>query len=391
MSTKWPICNKGVGNNRKRLLSNYCLELTDVTCSNLATEMKNKITSAAPINWACTSCLFNKLPFKNCRTISKTAESFEPRNLYEQCQISEQFQHDKFSFKIIHLNMRTLMPSFPEFTALVNNYPFDLYTLSETWLTSNTHQIDHIKISILQFLNHNRSNKKGNGDNIEMEPRDDLPNVDSDVESLWFEINAKNRNSDTLISVFYQPNLESSLVQAWLDKFDHILNRVLASWNGITIITGDMNINFLKESPTVTQYKNILQSYNLTQNISRPKRKGKSVISYIITTSECKVKVDDVILCDEISDHDSPYIFVSARISKFQPRFKYIRNLSKFNELSFISDFQKLPFNIVYATDIADDKADLFNKLFTDRLKQHAPLSNGVIANIPSCSMAKGP
>ena len=63
-----------------------------------------------------------------------------------------------------------------------------------------------------------------------------------------------------------------------------------------------MNINFLKESPAVTQDKDILQPYNLTQNISKPTRKGKSVINHIITTSECKVKVNDFIPYDEISD-----------------------------------------------------------------------------------------
>ena len=78
-------------------------------------------------------------------------------------------------------------------------------------------------------------------------------------------------------------------------------------------------MTFLKESPT--QYKDILQSYNLTQDISKPTRKGKSVIDHIITTSECKVKVNDVIPWDEISYHDSTYIFLNARISKFQPRF----------------------------------------------------------------------
>ena len=70
-SAKCPISNEDIENNRKRFLCIYCLELTHVTCSNLKTEIKNKITSAAPVNWTCTSCLFNELPFKNCRTISK--------------------------------------------------------------------------------------------------------------------------------------------------------------------------------------------------------------------------------------------------------------------------------------------------------------------------------
>ena len=63
-----------------------------------------------------------------------------------------------------------------------------------------------------------------------------------------------------------------------------------------------MNINFLKESPAVTQDKDILQPYNLNKNISKPTRKGKSVIDHIITASESKAKVNDFIACDEISD-----------------------------------------------------------------------------------------
>ena len=119
----------------------------------------------------------------------------------------------------MHLNTRSLMSSLPEFTTFVNNYLFDVYTLSETWLTSNTQQIDYVKIPGLQLLNRNQSNKKGGGvaayfrDNIEIKPRDDLSNLDSDVESLLFEIKGRKRNSDVLIGVFYQPNFESSLVR----------------------------------------------------------------------------------------------------------------------------------------------------------------------------------
>ena len=132
-----------------------------------------------------------------------------------------------------------------------------MYTLSEAWLTSNTHQINYVRIPVLQLLNRNGSNKEGGGvasyvrGNIEIKPRDDLSNLDSYVEILWFEIKGKNRNSDILIGVFYQPNFESSLVQASLDKFDRVLNKVLTNCNGIKIITGNMNINFLRESPTV--------------------------------------------------------------------------------------------------------------------------------------------
>ena len=62
------------------------------------------------------------------------------------------------------------------------------------------------------MLNRNRSNKKGGGvaayvsDHKEINPGDALFDLGSDVESLWFEIKEKNRNSGILIDVFYQRN-----------------------------------------------------------------------------------------------------------------------------------------------------------------------------------------
>ena len=83
-------------------------------------------------------------------------------------------------------------------------------------VTSNTHQIDNVKIPRLQLINLKRSNKKAGGvavcvhDNIEIKPRDDLSDLGSGVENLWFEIKGNNRNSNILIGVFHQPNFESS-------------------------------------------------------------------------------------------------------------------------------------------------------------------------------------
>ena len=136
-----------------------------------------------------------------------------------------------------------------------------------------------------------------------------------------------------------------------------------------------MNINVLEQSPIVTQHKDILQSYNLTQNFNKPTRKGKSAIDHIITANECKVKENGVIPCDKVSDHDSPYAFLNARISRYQARFKYIRDFMKFGKVSFTSDFSVLPFSIFYGMEAIKDKVHIFNKLINDCLQQHAPLS----------------
>ena len=78
--------------------------------------------------------------------------------------------------------------------------------------------------------------------------------------------------------------------------------------------------------------------------------------------------------CCEIIDHDGPYIGISARIERYQPRFKYIRGNSKLILEDFKADFQKLPFSTLYVVEDSEDKLDIFNTLVTKCIDRHAPL-----------------
>ena len=51
-----------------------------------------------------------------------------------------------------------------------------------------------------------------------------------------------------------------------------------------------------------------------------------------------------------------------------------IRDYKQFQLNNFVQDFATLPFCIVYATDSADDKLDILNKLITSCIDRHAPL-----------------
>ena len=53
-------------------------------------------------------------------------------------------------------------------------------------------------------------------------------------------------------------------------------------WDGFIIITGDINIDLIRKQKESTKYyKNILRSFNLHQHITKPTRKGKSLIDHI--------------------------------------------------------------------------------------------------------------
>ena len=41
---------------------------------------------------------------------------------------------------------------------------------------------------------------------------------------------------------------------------------------------------------------------------------------------------------DFINDHDSPYVFLNASISRYQARFKYIQDFTKFDKVYVTND-----------------------------------------------------
>ncbi len=61
-------------------------------------------------------------------------------------------------------------------------------------------------------------------------------------------------------------------------------------------------------------------------------------------------------------------------MTRFQPRYKYIRDERHFDESMFRKDFADLPFSIIDAFSDTEEKLDILNSLITDCIERHAPL-----------------
>ena len=89
--------------------------------------------------------------------------------------------------------------------------------------------------------------------------------------------------------------------------------------------------------------------------MTKPTRNGKTLIDHICSNIPSKLIHGDVIYAGKISDHDSPYTIFNVEKERFEPRYKYIRIEENLNLNNYISDFNKLPPNLVYAFDEPDD------------------------------------
>ena len=153
------------------------------------------------------------------------------------------------------------------------------------------------------------------------------------------------------------------------------------------ILAGDTNIDLPKQDPVSTKYTELLTTFKLTQVIREPTRQGKTLIDHIATNIPKKVAASGVLPCPEISDHDAPYIIVNIRVTRFIPRFKYIRNEKTLNAEQFTTDFSQLPFNLVYAVPDPNDKLGIFNDLVQSCLDKHMPLIRIQVTRPPALWM----
>ena len=121
------------------MLCATCFNLTHVSCSNLPKILQGQIRAAAPYKWVCASCTLQALPFfNNVEDILDIEDTTPIISLDEQPSLSNDnfypmINKQQHLLKICHLNTQSMLSTFDEFECLINQYPFDVITLSETW------------------------------------------------------------------------------------------------------------------------------------------------------------------------------------------------------------------------------------------------------------------
>ena len=273
--------------------------------------------------------------------------------------------------KLMHVNTQSMCSTFNEFQLTVESYPLDILTLSKTWLKENLLLMQYVQLPGYVTEFRNRENHRGGGvamyikDNILYKRRKYIEDIQPDLENLRIEVAGRNKHSKLLLGAIYRPTKFMN-TQSWLAQMETLLSQISACWDRLLVITGDMNIDMKKQEDVVTKkYQNLLDVFNLIQ-VSEPTRTHESsstIIDHIIT----KITRTGIIPCSTVSDHDGPYVCINIRSTRFEPRFKYIRNMKTFDADAFIKDCSVLPFNIINCFDDPDDQISCMNKLLMHR------------------------
>ena len=99
-------------------------------------------------------------------------------------------------------------------------------------------------------------------------------------------------------------------------------------------------------APQVRKYCDLLTSLNLFQYVTKPtrtKHTSKTLIDHIISNTPNRITYCNVLPCPIISEHDAPYACINIRVTRFQTRYKLLRNEKHFDEAKFKEDLGGVP------------------------------------------------
>ena len=301
--------------------------------------------------------------------------------------------------KIMHLYTQSMVSTFNELLLTVNSYPLDIVALRETWLRDQPQLLDYVSIPGFVTEFQNREGIRGGGvgvyikENINYKRRRDIEYAHPELEHLWIEVPGRNKYGRALVAVIY--NSERMLSPSdWLHSLENLLGYLTVCWDGMLMLTGDINIDVLRPSDHLAQrYQGILDMFELTQIVKRPTRTtrtSKTLIDHFITNHQQKVNNTGIIPCSIVSDHDAIYACVNVRLPRFQPRYKFIRDIRNFNKDVFKEDFSTLPLSVIYYSDDPDEQLETLNTLISECLERQPPLRK-VRVTRPSAPWMKDP
>ena len=281
--------------------------------------------------------------------------------------------------KVGHLNIRSIYNKIDSLKLLLNEKPFDIFTISETWLNSDI--IDgEISIPGYTFSRNDRNGRSGGGtlafvrDAIPYKTRNDL--LSSMFKSTVIEITRPKTKSLFIFTIYKAPD---QLLESLTEELDTALSCI--SSEAEVILLGDFNVNFLatKNDASRALKRKLLSftsMYNLEQLIDKPTRiteNSSTLIDLLFANNNHRIVASGVLHVN-LSDHSLIYCVVKAGVRRTPGRVIEYRSFKTYSKQSFLVDLEHVNFDLVDKEQDINVAVNKWNELFTNVADLHAPI-----------------
>ena len=281
--------------------------------------------------------------------------------------------------KVAHLNIRSIYNKIDSLKLLLNEKPFDIFTISETWLNSDITD-GEISIPGYTFSRNDRNGRSGGGtlafvrDGIPYKIRTDL--LSSKIESTVIEITRPKCKSLFIFTIYKAPD---QLLESLTEELDTALSCI--SLEAEVILLGDFNVNFLATKNDASRalkrkLLSLTSMYNLEQLIDKPTRiteNSSTLIDRLFANNNHRI-VSSGVLHVNLSDHSLIYCVVKAGVRRAPGRVIEYRSYKTYSKQSFLADLVHVNFDLIDEEQDINVAVSKWNELFTNVADFHAPI-----------------
>ena len=259
--------------------------------------------------------------------------------------------HFHNSIVIAFLNVQHLSNKFDEISFLCCKYKLDILCLSETFLSSIVPDSSLLIPGFHPPIRSDRSSESGGGLLTYVSSKLSVKLVcanefSSDIQALHIRVSSSFCSAFEIVSIYRPPSSSVDSTLALFDFLEPLCNKPC-------VIGGDLNLLESPNSSLTQRYLTFLAKNNFTQHISVPTRctpRTSSLIDHIISSPSCRTNRTGVIrTC--ISDHFLTFLtihnnksfnqFASTNINRIKHPPRPKRNMSNFNENTFLGDLTR--------------------------------------------------
>lgn len=277
------------------------------------------------------------------------------------------------NFKIGHLNTRSLLPSFLDFSNILLKNAFDIFFVSETWLTQD------IPSHLVSIPNYRliRRDREGRGGGVAVYIKSEytceiidlnLQHI-TDIEHLW--ISLKLNKTSFALGVVYRPP-QNNIVKC-VENLDNIISHILPLYDNL-LVTGDVNINLFNLNNPLSS---CCDAYGLFQIIDEPTRitqYSSTLIDPIFISNTNIVKNHGTINADIITDHRLVFCDLAIEIFKRKSKMHTYRDFRYFNQQQFDNDLNSIPWHEILYINNIDEKIYTLTNNILRLFNTHAPI-----------------
>ena len=384
MVVRYPCtcCNKPVRKNQKALVCTMCKKWVHITCGRVS-KAKYDDRNEKFENWQCPKCLLSELPFYGFidNTFTPNMEFIDNSPKGENAKTLklnvENFPNER-GMKISHVNIRSLKNKIIDVQQFLMENPYDIFSLSETWLKedSNMNEID--SIPEYQFEGKPRKTKIGGGvgcyinNKVKYIRRNDLET--DNLEIMWLEIIRNNSSSYFVGTLYRKPSTAD--ISSFFNSLEENIDKVTSVSNNV-ILMGDFNCNMLTENSFSKKVIEFCNAMTMTQMIECPTRitpYSKTLIDLILLSDSVNVGGSSGVQTVGFSDHSLVYVVLKGKCHSAIPKVSKFRSFRSFDENAFKADLDKIAWTDIDTNNTSVDMLwNEFKTTFNELSDKHAP------------------